>query len=490
MSRRRPASTPSATQVDPRAPRRAHPIVQQDQRPQRRCENGRAELRRRHREHRDAGHQHHRHRRLRRADHGAAEREHRPERQHDAELRQEIDAGDAGQAVCDLGEPERQRRAEFGAERGIRGRSPAPAGAGRAAPHRTAPAPASTAPPAAPPLSRTACAGACAAARRTRTWIPLRRRPPLRANFIARAISAKTAVVCVEISARRPAIYKQRPLREPVFKESYDFGRLQRQNGIRHGHFDHGLAVECRDRRERAAVMDGGTEPVQCVEVLRHAVAHVALEAVARMREAHPHHQPVAGDLGDDRGRRDRRHQRIAGDHRLAVAAAVDTVAAVDEHELGPDRQRPHRASERPQRCAQDIVAVDPVGRAERHGNLGGGADFRVELLALLVIELLGIIEPARDAVRIEDDGGGHHRARERTAAGLVAARHRPDALRQRAALAAERRAEDFLHQRQTLDVFRRFGGGGPNSCARSCALTPSSQMVRSSTQESTGTKR
>ena len=80
--------------------------------------------------------------------------------------------------------------------------------------------------------------------------------------------------------------------------------------------------------------MDGRAEPVQRLEMLRHAVAHVALEAVAGMRERQPHHQPVARDLGDDRGRRDRRHQRVAGDHRLAVAAAVDAVAAVDEHEL------------------------------------------------------------------------------------------------------------------------------------------------------------
>src|SRR2546421_481557 len=82
-------------------------------------------------------------------------------------------------------------------------------------------------------------------------------------------------------------------------------GRLQRQIGI-HGHFDHGLAVECRDRCERAAVMDGGTEPVQRVEVLRHAVAHMALEAVARVCKAHPHHQAVTGDLGDDRSSRNR----------------------------------------------------------------------------------------------------------------------------------------------------------------------------------------
>jgi len=175
--------------------------------------------------------------------------------------------------------------------------------------------------------------------------------------------------------------------------------------------------------------MDGRPEPVQRVEVLRHAIAHVALEAVARVREAHPHHQPVAGDLGDDRGSRDRRHQRIAGDHRLAVTTAVDTVAAVDEDELGPDRQRPHRASERPQRCHAgycrgSIRSVEPNATATS----AVAQIFAYSLFALLVIELLGIVEAARDVVRIEDDGCGHHRTRSgpRPASSQPATGHTP----------------------------------------------------------------
>ena len=102
--------------VDPCSALRSRPVVQQHQRPQRRGEDRGPELRRRHREHRDAGHQHHRHRRVRRADDGAAEREHRPEGDDNANLRQKIDAGHPGQAIRDLREPERERRTEFGAE--------------------------------------------------------------------------------------------------------------------------------------------------------------------------------------------------------------------------------------------------------------------------------------------------------------------------------------------------------------------------------------
>ena len=40
------------------------------------------------------------------------------------------------------------------------------------------------------------------------------------------------------------------------------------------------------DRRERAAVMDGRTKTIERGKMLGHAVPHVALEPVARMREA------------------------------------------------------------------------------------------------------------------------------------------------------------------------------------------------------------
>ena len=86
-----------------------------------------------------------------------------------------------------------------------------------------------------------------------------------------------------------------------------------------------------------------GPSRVQRGEMLGHAVAHVALEAVAGMRQAEPRHQPVARHLGDDRGRRDRGHERVAADHRLAVAAGIDAVAAVDEDQLrlAPAAPRP-----------------------------------------------------------------------------------------------------------------------------------------------------
>ena len=87
----------------------------------------------------------------------------------------------------------------------------------------------------------------------------------------------------------------------------------------------------------------------QRLEMLGHAIAHMALEAVAGMRGADLLHQPVARDLGDDRGRGDRRHERVAADHGLAIARHIDAVAAVDEDELRADRKRRDRARQRPE---------------------------------------------------------------------------------------------------------------------------------------------
>jgi len=75
-----------------------------------------------------------------------------------------------------------------------------------------------------------------------------------------------------------------------------------------------------RHRRECAAVVHAWAEAFQRREVLGHRIAHVALETVAGMRGTDASHQPVARHLGDDGCCRDREHQRIAADHRNAIA--------------------------------------------------------------------------------------------------------------------------------------------------------------------------
>ena len=113
------------------------------------------------------------------------------------------------------------------------------------------------------------------------------------------------------------------------------------------------------------------------------------------------------------------------------------------------DRQRRDGARERPQRRPQDVVAVDARGRREGDRDLGVGANPGVELFARLGIELLGIVEPARHALGIENDRRGDDRTGKRSPARLVAARDRPDAALDRRALAAEGRTDVLLAERQ-----------------------------------------
>src|SRR5580704_19328464 len=98
--------------------------------------------------------------------------------------------------------------------------------------------------------------------------------------------------------------------------------------------------------------MDRGAEPVERGKRLRHAIAHVAFEAVTGMGGAEARHQPVARNFGDDRRRGDRSDETVAADDGLAVAAGIDAVATVDEDKTRFYRQSGNGASERPQRRA------------------------------------------------------------------------------------------------------------------------------------------
>src|SRR5215475_135681 len=63
-----------------------------------------------------------------------------------------------------------------------------------------------------------------------------------------------------------------------------------------------GLVLFARgdDGRKETAVMHGGPEPVQRLQMVRHAVALVLFEAIARAILGERAHQPVSRDFGDD----------------------------------------------------------------------------------------------------------------------------------------------------------------------------------------------
>ena len=93
--------------------------------------------------------------------------------------------------------------------------------------------------------------------------------------------------------------------------------------------------------------------------------------------------------------------------------------------------------------------AVDPPGRRAGYRHLRGRADPGMQLLARFGIKLLGIINAARNARGIENDGRCNDRAGERSPARLVASGDRPDAALERRPLAPEGRAQHLLRKRQ-----------------------------------------
>ena len=193
--------------------------------------------------------------------------------------------------------------------------------------------------------------------------------------------------------------------------------------------------------------------------MLRHGIALVLLEAIARAILRQRAHQPVARHLGDDRGRRDRHHHAVAADDGIAVAGQREPVAAVDEDVLWHFRQRVHGARQRPQRGAQDIVAIDPRRRGK--GDREGRRSRRSSRTAPRASRRSGAWNrrcPSGMRVGIEHDGGRHHRPRQRTAAGLVATRHRPDAALEQRALAPKVRRRHRDHAFRQLWPISRLG--------------------------------
>src|SRR5215469_9701514 len=175
----------------------------------------------------------------------------------------------------------------------------------------------------------------------------------------------------------------------------------------------------------------------------------------------------------------------LATTEAAAIEADIDAVAAINEYELGLDRQARYRARERPQRCPQDVVAVDAPRRRERNRDLRARTNLSVQLFARLGVELLGIVESARHALGVEHDRGGDDRAGERAPARFVAASDRPHAALHRGALAAEGRTDVRLAERQPHDADCR---GASGDGASGCRATHGA-MVRAAAPKSTGAR-
>ena len=152
-------------------------------------------------------------------------------------------------------------------------------------------------------------------------------------------------------------------------------------------------------------------------------------------------HQPVARHFGDDGRGRDRLDHSVAADHSLALTqGTASPIAAIDEHVLRGSGQSPAARAPAPRRCTQDIVAIDPRRRGERHRRRDAVAQIFSNNSSRSSAELSRLESSMPFGMRsgIEDHGRRHHGPGQRPAPGLVATSHRPYAALDQRALALD----------------------------------------------------
>jgi len=160
----------------------------------------------------------------------------------------------------------------------------------------------------------------------------------------------------------------------------------------------------------------------EALEVKAGGIAFVLGKTVRWVFGIEAEHDAITGDLGKDAG----------GGDALALAVAFDDGGvrngkwadgqAVDEGVLGQRRKGADSTPHGLVGGAEDVDAVDLVVLDDRDGpaDIRARGEREVDLLALAGGQLLGVVDTGMaEAVR-QDDGGGDHRASQRSAAGFV----------------------------------------------------------------------
>jgi hypothetical protein len=175
--------------------------------------------------------------------------------------------------------------------------------------------------------------------------------------------------------------------------------------------------------------MAGHTEAANRFAMFRRRVADIGFPTVDRVARRESAHDPVAGHLGDDRGRGDREAEGIALDDGLHGTGQRRGDAAVDKGDIRRHPEQRHRPRHRQQGGAQNIDAVNfddaRRGHPDTRGSAIDAALQRPEAhLALLDAQRFRIVQPGaqrlREAASVEDHGSCDYRPGERATPGFV----------------------------------------------------------------------
>src|SRR5438477_78919 len=170
------------------------------------------------------------------------------------------------------------------------------------------------------------------------------------------------------------------------------------------------------------AVVAGGAEAVDRIDVLGCAISLVRLPEITGMARGEAIHEIVAQRLGDHRCRRNRVTARIAIDDRFMLAAELRTGQAGDEHPRRREAQPLEGSLHGENRRAPDVVAID---LAHARGSYGDGERAFANLVgepgALQRRQHFRVVQAAnRLRAHRKDDGRGNHWSRQWAAADFV----------------------------------------------------------------------
>ena len=157
------------------------------------------------------------------------------------------------------------------------------------------------------------------------------------------------------------------------------------------------------------------------IQVIAGGVSLVAIETIARIARVEFEHDPVASDLGDNRGGRDRRAACVAVDDRTLRHHEIGHPKRIDQHEIG----KRHQAEDGPLHCPQGrLMNIDRVdlGRI-RGGHCPARRPARDLLIQPRAFERghgFRVADSGNVSLWIEHDGGRDDGTREAAAANLV----------------------------------------------------------------------
>ncbi len=167
--------------------------------------------------------------------------------------------------------------------------------------------------------------------------------------------------------------------------------------------------------------MRGAAVHGEAMEMVFGAITLVAIPGINGMPLVQSDHQPVARDLGDDRGRGDGNRDAVATDQGLAWTGQSGGIITIDQGKDRRSGQGANSAGHRQMGGLADVDEIDFIDAGLANANRNRTRhDLIEENFASFGRELLGIVEALGKAAALENHGSGNDGTGERAAPSLI----------------------------------------------------------------------